>query len=142
VIRAFFDTNIFIYAFTKHADERKQQVAVSLFERIGYEGHVILSTQVLNEFISASTRKSRPPLASQVVEEYVEFMSGFEVVITDIELIRLAIRRSDLSVVNYYDALILEAALRANADVLYSEDMQHGFQLGNLQVINPFKVEV
>jgi predicted nucleic acid-binding protein len=28
--------------------------------------------------------------------------------------------------------------MRANADVLYSEDNQHGQQHGNLRVVNPF----
>jgi predicted nucleic acid-binding protein len=40
--------------------------------------------------------------------------------------------------VQWWDALIIEAALRANAEVLYSEDLQHGQRFGALAVVNPF----
>jgi predicted nucleic acid-binding protein len=40
---------------------------------------------------------------------------------------------------NVYDAMIAAAALQADCRVLYSEDMQHGLQLGpQLRVENPF----
>ncbi len=37
-----------------------------------------------------------------------------------------------------YDALIVAAALEARCDTLYSEDMQHGRQIGGLTIVNPF----
>jgi predicted nucleic acid-binding protein len=37
-----------------------------------------------------------------------------------------------------WDALIVEAALANEADVLLSEDMQHGWRIGTLTVWNPF----
>jgi predicted nucleic acid-binding protein len=41
---------------------------------------------------------------------------------------------------NYWDCLILAAALQSGCDILYSEDMQDGqvFE-GRLTVINPFR---
>jgi len=38
----------------------------------------------------------------------------------------------------WWDALILEAALRAQADVLVTEDGQYGQRFGKLTVENPF----
>lgn len=38
---------------------------------------------------------------------------------------------------NWFDALIAEAALRSRCDVLYSEDFNHGGRIGGLQLINP-----
>ena len=38
----------------------------------------------------------------------------------------------------WWDALILESALRANADLLLTEDGQHGQRFGKLVVENPF----
>ena len=37
-----------------------------------------------------------------------------------------------------YDALIVAAALQANCDVLYTEDLQHGQKFGGLSIRNPF----
>jgi predicted nucleic acid-binding protein len=39
----------------------------------------------------------------------------------------------------FYDSLIIAAALRSGAEVLYSEDLQHNRQIEHLQIINPFK---
>jgi predicted nucleic acid-binding protein len=40
--------------------------------------------------------------------------------------------------ISWWDSLILEAALRANADVLVSEVGQHQRQFGKLRIENPF----
>ena len=38
----------------------------------------------------------------------------------------------------FYDALIVAAAIEAGCDTLYSEDMQHGRNIGGLTIVNPF----
>ena len=43
---------------------------------------------------------------------------------------------------SFWDALILEAALAAQATLLYSEDFQDGSVFGGLRIVNPFKVSV
>ena len=37
-----------------------------------------------------------------------------------------------------WDALIVQAASRANTTILYSEDLNHGRRYGDLRVENPF----
>ena len=37
-----------------------------------------------------------------------------------------------------YDAIILAAAAQGGCDILYSEDMQHGFEWNGVMVVNPF----
>jgi predicted nucleic acid-binding protein len=39
-----------------------------------------------------------------------------------------------------WDALIVEAARRAGADQLVSEDLQHGRHVAGLVIVNPFVV--
>lgn len=40
---------------------------------------------------------------------------------------------------SWWDSLIIAAALRANCDMLYTEDMQHGQVIdGRLTLVNPF----
>lgn len=40
--------------------------------------------------------------------------------------------------VSFWDAMIVEAALLAGADILLTEDLQHGRRFGELTVRNPF----
>lgn len=42
---------------------------------------------------------------------------------------------------NFWDALIVEAALRAGATELVTEDLQDGREFGSLRVHNPFKAD-
>jgi predicted nucleic acid-binding protein len=37
-----------------------------------------------------------------------------------------------------WDAMVVQAALKAQAHTLYSEDFAHGQRFGNLAVVNPF----
>ncbi len=39
---------------------------------------------------------------------------------------------------SFYDSLIIAAALKANCNILYSEDLQHGQVIDDLKIINPF----
>jgi predicted nucleic acid-binding protein len=39
---------------------------------------------------------------------------------------------------SFWDALILEAALRGGADRLLTEDLQHGQEIEGLRIDNPF----
>jgi predicted nucleic acid-binding protein len=41
--------------------------------------------------------------------------------------------------VSFWDALILETAIIAEATILYSEDFQDGAVFGGLRIVNPFK---
>jgi predicted nucleic acid-binding protein len=52
-----------------------------------------------------------------------------------------ASRLSEQHSINFWDALIIEAALRADADELVTEDLQHGRRFGELTVRNPFQTE-
>ena len=40
---------------------------------------------------------------------------------------------------SYWDSLIVEAALSAGAGVLFTEDLQHGQRIDDLQIVNPFR---
>ncbi len=61
------------------------------------------------------------------------WMSGLGVLSTQV-----ASRLSEQHTINFWDALIVEAALRASAAELVTEDLQHGRRFGTLQVRNPF----
>jgi len=49
-----------------------------------------------------------------------------------------AIELHRLNRISFWDAMIVHAARLAGADVLYSEDLQHGAMLGGIRINNPF----
>jgi predicted nucleic acid-binding protein len=58
----------------------------------------------------------------------------------DAHMIPAAIARSRSQGFSLWDALIVEAALRAGVRRLLTEDLQYGQRIGNLTVENPFGV--
>ena len=135
---SFFDTNILIYA-VDHTDPIKRRKAGELLEREAGAGNAIISTQVLQEFYSVSTLKLKRPLNKLVAEEIVEELMALPVKQVDTTIIRAAIKRNQTDQVSFWDALIIETALRAGARVLWSEDMQHDREIDGLKIQNPFK---
>jgi predicted nucleic acid-binding protein len=109
---------------------RKQRVATELIDRLDQANAVVISTQVLGEFFNAITRKGVRPLTAAEGASAVELLAKFPVVSTDVNLVRAAIQRSQTSKISFYDALIVEAAIRAGASILYTEDLHHGIQYG------------
>jgi predicted nucleic acid-binding protein len=49
-----------------------------------------------------------------------------------------AIELHRLTRISFWDAMIVHAARLAGADLLYSEDLQHGAVLGGVRIDNPF----
>ena len=57
----------------------------------------------------------------------------------DFELTFSAMERTERSVLNFWDGLIVESALRGNAEILYTEDLNHGQVIDGLRIENPFR---
>ena len=136
----FFDTNIFIYAIDAGEPVKKKR-AIQRIAQARDEGTVVLSTQVLQEFYSITTRKLRPALTPQEASQYITQLCEFQVIGSDAQSIQSACALADRHKLQWWDALILEAALRAQADLLVSEDGQAGQRFGGLVVENPFNAD-
>ncbi|MGH3696577.1 MAG: PIN domain-containing protein [Pseudonocardiaceae bacterium] len=136
----FIDTNVLIYCHDTH-NEVKHRAAEKLLTQLWTSGLGVLSTQVLQEFYSAATRKLRPALtpkqARQVVQDYSEWCR----VDTDPLLILSASHLAEQHSINFWDALIIEAALRIGATELVTEDLNNGHRFGELTMRNPFASE-
>jgi predicted nucleic acid-binding protein len=136
--RCFFDTNVLVYLFATDEPE-KQGRARHLLARTGEDGEIVLSAQVLQELFVTVTRKSAVQLSPAEAEAAVERFAKLRVVVADAPLVLAAARRSRVSKISFWDALIVEAARVAGCGTLYSEDLQHGWQIDEgLRVINPF----
>jgi predicted nucleic acid-binding protein len=136
--RAFVDTNVFVYLFDDDAP-RKQAAAREILRTDGRGRELVLSTQVLQEFYVAVTRKLDRPLDGEAALEAVEAMSELSVVQVDPAMIESAIRLGLAHSVSFWDALIVRAAITSDCAVLLSEDMQDGRHFDELRVENPFR---
>lgn len=133
----FFDTNILVYT-VDASDPPRREAAIACLAKAVRDDTIALSTQVLQEFYNITTRKLKPPLSRREAAQQIAHLSAFDIVGATSSSILAATELADKHQMDWRDALILEAALRANADVLYSEDGQHGQRFGTLTVTNPF----
>ena len=136
-MKFFFDANVLVYLFDADAPGKRKK-ARALFQKHAEGGDILLSTQVLQEFYVAVTRKLARPLGAVAAAEAVTSFAELPLVQIDSELVLSAIHRSRNSQLSFWDALIVQAAIEGHASTLYSEDMQHGQALDGLRVVNPF----
>ena len=136
-MRSFFDTNILVYLFDADSPEKKT-LAQELFQREANEGRAILSTQVIQEFYVAVTRKLAEPLAPEVAENLVRSFTELPMIQIDSTLILTAIEKSRLLGFSFWDSLIIVAALAGGAECLLTEDLQHGQTIDGMRIENPF----
>ncbi|MBA2344366.1 MAG: PIN domain-containing protein [Rubrobacter sp.] len=136
-MRSFFDTNVLLYLFDTGEPEKKAR-AQEVVEREIRADRAVLSTQVLQEFYVNVTRKLASPLPPEVAEERVRDYSRLPLVRVDATLILSAIDRSQRMSFSFWDALIVESAILAGADRLLTEDLQHGQEIEDLRIENPF----
>ena len=137
--KIFVDTNVLVYAFDSSENE-KQNIAQALLSKDGVKGELALSTQVLQEFFVTVTRKLKEPLSIDNASNAVRLFSVYPLIQLNSELILKAISRHRDESFSFWDALIVEAALQANCQLLLSEDMQDGRKIGKLRIHNPFAI--
>ena len=136
-MKFFFDANVLASLIDADSPDKRKK-ARSLFQKHVEAGDILLSTQVLQEFYVAVTRKLARPLDAAAAAEAVSSFAELPLVQIDSELIVSAIHRSRNNQLSFWDALIVQAAIEGHASTLYSEDMQHGQMLDGLRVIDPF----
>jgi len=132
----FVDTNVLVYLFDADAPGKQARARELLRDE---RDRIAVSVQVLGEFYVTVTRKLAEPLAPDAAAQAVEELCRFQVQAVRPELVRSAVRRSQSSRLSYWDALIVETALDAGADVLFTEDLQHGQEIDGLRIVNPFR---
>jgi predicted nucleic acid-binding protein len=132
---AFVDTNVLVYC-TDVGAPAKQQRARALVERLSNAGEAVVSTQVLIELFHVLTRKQKLPGAA--AQALVLAYTAWPVVDSDTALVAAAMAQSVQHRLSIWDAMVVQAALRAGTHTLYSEDLGHGQRFGTLAVVNPF----
>lgn len=132
--KIFLDTNILVYTVDIHDPVRSQQ-ARTLLKQVHDSGQGVISTQVLQEFYVAVTRKLLvdPLVAKQLIDSF----PPMEIVPVDVTMVREAIDASILNRISFWDALIVVAAHKAKCSELWTEDLNPGQSILSVTVRNP-----
>lgn len=134
-VRNFFDSNILVYT-DDHDEPRKQKIALDLIEGERLAGTGAVSTQILEEYFTAATRKLAVP--APVARRKVELFARLDLVLIDLDDILAAIDLYQLHQLSFWDALVVRAAQQSGCSVLFTEDLQHGSNIQGLDIVNPF----
>jgi predicted nucleic acid-binding protein len=136
--RFFLDTNVFVYAFDANAPAKAKR-ASQLIRQAADTGRGIVSYQVVQEFFNVAFRRFPQPMNPAEAEQYLITVFRPLLAIQSssalyVEGLRIA-REYRMS---WYDCLVVAAALQGDCGILYSEDLQHGQNIGDLRIENPF----
>ena len=136
--RFFLDTNIFIYSFDNKSKKKRDKARELIFTALESNSGFI-STQVIQEFLNVATRKFAKPMKIFDAEQYSKnVLSPLCDVYPDSQLYYESLIIHEGMKISFYDSLIISAAIRGKADVLYSEDLQAGRKYQGLTIENPF----
>ena len=134
--KVFFDSNILVY-FADGADPKKQQIAENLIKNAVINDNGVISTQSLQEFFAATTRKLL--CTKEKAKEYIEnFSESFTVEQISVSLILKAINISIKNQFSFWDSLILSAAIQSGCIICYSEGLSNGQIVEGVKIVNPF----
>lgn len=137
--KIFLDTNIFVYSIDSSVEQRrKRDVARLLVKDHIREESGVISIQVIQEFFQVATTKIRKPISVEDALEFMQYMTSFQIVTPDFDMVVAAARIHQKHSISFWDALILQAAKTADCFQVLSEDLQDGFRLDELTVKNPF----
>lgn len=135
--KVFVDMNIIIYACTVSSEER-HKIAVKIIEDLWQFGLGVISTQVLQEFFYRITNKIRKPLDVKIAKEIVSDLLTWDVVVNDGESLLKAIDIHKRYRYSFWDAMVIQAALKGNASLLLSEDLSDNQIIDGVRIKNPF----
>jgi predicted nucleic acid-binding protein len=133
----FVDTNVLVYAHDR-SETRKQPLAQALLEGLWAARTGTLSTQILQEFYVVATRKFSPPMGRGAAREIVALYATWPLVQVDLPLILTASQLEERHKLSFWDGLVIEAARRAGATRIVTEDLQGGRLFGGVRIENPF----
>jgi len=136
-VKAFVDTNILVYAYDQGAGDRHEK-ALRLIEQLWHKGNGILSTQVLQEFYVNVRRKAQRPVTAEQARALISDYLAWNPIVNDGAAMLVAIDLEKRYQLSFWDSLIVAAAQKGGASVIYSEDFNHGQKFGSVEVLNPF----
>jgi predicted nucleic acid-binding protein len=140
--KRFIDSNIWLYRFLNdpkidpQAHQAKRLIAIDLTQTM--DRSLVISTQIITETCAVLKRKTK--ISDRDILELVEELEEqCEIIYLSTTEIKEACRLRERYYFSYWDSLVIATALKSSANILYSEDMQHGLLIEDrLKIINPF----
>ena len=132
--RSFFDTNILVY--TDDMDARaKADRALALWQEHRSGGLAVISIQVLQEYFWATTRKLGvdPVVATEKLMLFAKADVMSPLADDVVSAARLAVEHR----LSFWDAMIVQMAMQAECEILFSEDMPAGRRFAGVEIVNP-----
>jgi predicted nucleic acid-binding protein len=136
--RVALDSNILVYlaGVSRTADDDPKVEAVrALVEALGEKASLVAPVQALGELVVVLRRSGASAEEARAV--LIDMAEGVNVAPSEL---RTALSAADLAAdhrLQFWDAMILSAAVDAGCTLLLSEDMQHGFVARGITVVNP-----
>jgi predicted nucleic acid-binding protein len=136
-VKAFFDTNVLLYMYG--GDSEKRARAKELFRQYALAGRMVLSTQVVQEFYAAGSRKLGMPRLE--LRDATAALLDCPLVVVGPSEITSAIQNEERYKISFWDGLILAAAQSERSEILFTEELNDGQQYGTVLVRNPFRLD-
>ena len=135
--RIFVDTNVFIYA-RDDREPAKQSEARAWLRALGDRGSAVTSPQILGEYLNVlgKGKLAMDPATLRPSARLIELWSVGE---TDTALISHGWELKASTGFQFWDCVVLAAALRAECSYLLSDDYEHGRRVDGTTIISPFR---
>jgi predicted nucleic acid-binding protein len=134
----FLDTNILVYAYDRSAGI-KHELAARLMETCWENHNACISMQILQEFFVTVTRKIAHPMEHFLARQIVADLLQWKLHISDSKDLLQAIDFHKSFQLSFWDAMVIQSALRLGCTHLYSEDLSSGQKYDKVLVLNPFQ---
>lgn len=134
-VKVFIDTNLLVYSMDQNYPDKNEK-SREILRRIRDQYLGVVSTQVMQEFHVAATRKLGvdPLLSKNIIRQF----ENFEVVTISPELIYEAIDCSIAFQLSFWDSLIIVSAESAKCREIWTEDLNSGQIIRGIRIVNPF----
>jgi len=126
------DSNIIIYSHSL-TQENKMQIAIDFFDE-----NPVVSSQVISEYLNVMRKKFKMEKNEliQLCSSWLEKCIIHPVILSTIKLAQNLIGKYDFQL---FDGIVVAAALEADCNIFYSEDIHDGLIIDNkLKIVNPF----
>jgi predicted nucleic acid-binding protein len=138
LIRVAFDSNILIYlagVARAQSDDEKIYFLREIQAPLEQNATLVFPVQSLGELAVALRRSGRS--RSEVRDRIAETSGDAVLAPTTRQTFESALTLADDHQLQVWDSIILSAAIETGCTILLSEDMQHGFTIHGLTIINP-----
>ena len=135
IARSFVDTNIFVYS-RDSVNSSKRKKALKLITTLRQANLLIISYQVVTEFIAVMDKKYKAP--QEELKKDVRLLLDLKPIPVDESVIQQGLKLHQQYNLSWWDAWIVASSILAGCKQLYSEDLASGASYHGVEVVNPF----